>query len=94
MVNLASMRSSGLGEIHGTVLTRAEIGEMLARLCAVSLAERKNTPGLEPGRADVIIGGIVVALAVLDYVDAPSVAISTRGLRYGLLTEIARTCSA
>jgi exopolyphosphatase/guanosine-5'-triphosphate,3'-diphosphate pyrophosphatase len=41
---------------------------MLRRLAALSLAERRRLPALEPGRADVLVGGAAVlaeAMAVL-----------------------------
>jgi len=93
LVNLATIRSEGRGDPHGARLSSAEIQIILAKLGAVDLAQRKRIAGLEPERADVIIGGALVAQAVLSYVGASSLVVSTRGLRFGLLGELAATCA-
>ena len=78
----------GLGEhdperTHGHVLTRAAIGEQLERLAALPLAERRAVPGLEPERAPVILGGIIVLAATLDASGLQAIAVSERDLLDG-----------
>ncbi|HEU0337460.1 MAG TPA: hypothetical protein VFR43_12940, partial [Gaiellaceae bacterium] len=68
---------------HGHVLTRAAIGEQLERLGALPLAERRAVPGLEPERAPVILGGIVVLDATLDASGLEEIAVSERDLLDG-----------
>ena len=62
----------------------------LARFRAVPLEQRRQIPGLEPKRADVIIGGALVLARLLAHFRAPEFTVSARGLRYGLLAEPAR----
>jgi exopolyphosphatase/guanosine-5'-triphosphate,3'-diphosphate pyrophosphatase len=52
-------------KVHGYVLGVDEVREILARLAAVPLEERKQTPGLDPARAPTIVAGIVILLEVL-----------------------------
>jgi exopolyphosphatase / guanosine-5'-triphosphate,3'-diphosphate pyrophosphatase len=68
---------------HGHVLTRTAIGEQLDRLGALPLAERRAVPGLEPERAPVILGGIVVLDATLDASGLEEIAVSERDLLDG-----------
>ena len=54
------------------------------RLTALPLAERRNVPGLEPKRADVIPVGAAIVEAVLAWARADEVVVSDRGVRWGL----------
>jgi len=73
--------------VHGVRLSRARVGEILGRLCALPLPKRKKVAGLEPSRADIILPGIAIAEAVMDYLVAPEVTISDRGILFGLLAR-------
>lgn len=71
--------------LHGVVLTINEIEARIDQLAALPLAERRNVPGLEPDRADVIVAGAIVQAQVLKRLAADRIVVSARGLRYGLL---------
>ena len=43
--------------VHGYRLSRADLGRQIARLGAATQAERERMIGLDPRRADVILGG-------------------------------------
>jgi len=58
------------------------------RLARLGVAERKQLPGLEPGRADVIVAGLAVLRGVLGRLHAPSFAVSGRGVRHGVALRI------
>ena len=64
-------------------------GERLfvARLAALTLAERAQAPGLEPGRADVIVPGAIVLAAALAGLTLPAAVVSDVGLREGILLD-------
>lgn len=76
--------------VHGHVMTRAEVADVVDRLAAMPLEERKKTRGLEPKRADVIVAGGLIALAVMDKLNAKSIIVSDRGVRWGLAEELAK----
>jgi exopolyphosphatase/guanosine-5'-triphosphate,3'-diphosphate pyrophosphatase len=46
--------------VHHYVLTLDRVDQMLGRLSSLTSAQRRLVPGVEPGRADVIVGGTVV----------------------------------
>jgi exopolyphosphatase/guanosine-5'-triphosphate,3'-diphosphate pyrophosphatase len=75
--------------VHGHVLATDEVRAVVDRLARLALTERRQVPGLEPKRADVIVAGGLVCLALLDHWNAPSVRISDRGVRWGLAIELA-----
>jgi exopolyphosphatase/guanosine-5'-triphosphate,3'-diphosphate pyrophosphatase len=75
--------------VHGTVVARGELGRVVGDLASADLPARRAVTGMEPKRADVIVAGGLIALALLDHWGAPSVRISDRGVRWGLAYELA-----
>jgi exopolyphosphatase/guanosine-5'-triphosphate,3'-diphosphate pyrophosphatase len=51
--------------IHHSVLTLAQAQEWFHRLAGENAEARLGRPGMEPGRADVIVGGALVLAAVM-----------------------------
>ena len=51
---------------HGHRISRDAVDRELRRLGSMPLAERLEVPGLEPGRAPVIVAGLVILREVLD----------------------------
>jgi exopolyphosphatase / guanosine-5'-triphosphate,3'-diphosphate pyrophosphatase len=76
--------------VHGLTLTRDDLERVVGSLASMSLASRRQVAGMEPKRADVIVAGGLVALALLEHWDARSVLISDRGVRWGLAEELAQ----
>ena len=74
--------------VQGHVLRRDAIERLLARLGALTLAARAALPCLEPGRADVLIPGIAICLAVMERLGFDALTVSDRSLREGVLCEI------
>jgi len=70
--------------VHGHVLTRARIAEMLSWMSGLPTAERALIPGLEPARAPVIVAGATIVAAVLDAVAADAMRVSERDLLDGV----------
>jgi exopolyphosphatase / guanosine-5'-triphosphate,3'-diphosphate pyrophosphatase len=52
--------------VHHYELRRDRVEVMLERLAGTDSAGRRAMPGVEPGRADVIVGGTIVLAAVMD----------------------------
>jgi exopolyphosphatase/guanosine-5'-triphosphate,3'-diphosphate pyrophosphatase len=75
--------------VHGQRLAVVDIERMVAKLAALPLADRRLVPGVHPGRADVIVAGGIVVLAVLHRLGAKVMQVSDRGLRWGLASELA-----
>ena len=52
-----------------------------------TIEERKTFPGLDPRRADIILGGAILLSQALAHLGSLTVEVSTRGLRWGLLYD-------
>lgn len=73
--------------VQGHVLSRHRIEQLLARLGALPVAARAALPCLEPGRADLIVPGTAICLAVMGRFGAAALRVSEFGLREGILLE-------
>ena len=71
-------------------LATTELARVAEDLALVEVATRRATPGMVPGRADVIVAGGLIALALLEHWGAQSVRISDRGVRWGLAEDLSR----
>ena len=70
--------------IHGHVMTRAAIAAQRERLAPLSADERRAIGAIEPGRAPVIVGGILVLEAALDRLGLAEVEVSERDILHGI----------
>jgi exopolyphosphatase/guanosine-5'-triphosphate,3'-diphosphate pyrophosphatase len=90
--NLARMvlarRGLQVESVHGEVVKTAEVEQLLEWLCSLSVARRREVPGLNPQRADIILAGLAVTAELLALVEARSLTVSAFGLREGLLLDM------
>jgi exopolyphosphatase/guanosine-5'-triphosphate,3'-diphosphate pyrophosphatase len=77
--------------VHGYRLPRPELGREIARLGAATQAQRERMLGLDPRRADVIYAGAVILDRIAAAAGVSEILVSDRGIRWGLLYELART---
>jgi exopolyphosphatase / guanosine-5'-triphosphate,3'-diphosphate pyrophosphatase len=68
---------------HGHRITFASVERELGRLAAMTLAERLGVPGIEPGRASVIVAGIVVLREIMDAYGLDEIEVSERDILHG-----------
>jgi len=74
---------------HGHVVSRTSVERELDRLAELTVAERERVPGVEPGRAPVIVAGLVVLLAVLDRYALDGVEVSEHDILDGAVLAAA-----
>ncbi len=68
---------------HGHRLSRAAVDGQLLRLSAMTLEQRLAVPGIEPGRAPVIVAGAVILREILAAYDLPEIEVSERDILHG-----------
>jgi exopolyphosphatase / guanosine-5'-triphosphate,3'-diphosphate pyrophosphatase len=73
--------------VQGTVLGAGEIDRQIELYRARNADQRREIPGLQPKRAEVILAGACVVRTVLKKLGRDSLTVSDRGLRHGLLAE-------
>jgi len=65
--------------MHGTVLTKDFIQRIARDLADMPVEERKLLPGLQPNRADIIVHGICILIAVMDRLGIEEITVSEYG---------------
>lgn len=73
--------------IHGYRLTTGQVMKTFERLLRAPLRERKRISGLEAERADIILGGMLPLVTLLQMLDAERVIFSESGVREGIISE-------
>ena len=75
-------------ELHGFILTRDAIEDVFRTLATESLVDRRHNPGLPPERADVIVGGCCVLVALMRSLNANELTVSTNNILDGVCAEL------
>ena len=86
ITTLAAIELAGYDRdrVHRHVLTRETVERLVSELAALPLDRRRGVPGLEPERARVIVGGAVIAAAVLEATGRAAMVVSERDLLDGV----------
>lgn len=74
--------------IHGYRLYRHQVDDILKLLNSLPLEQRKCLPGLEPGRADIIVAGTRILLNTMDILKTDLLTVSEADLLHGALIEL------
>jgi exopolyphosphatase/guanosine-5'-triphosphate,3'-diphosphate pyrophosphatase len=74
--------------IESVHLTRARIEARVQQLWSLSLAERRQLPGLPSERADLILTGAVIYEQIMHVLGLEAWRVSTRGLRFAAIQTL------
>lgn len=74
-------------KVNNHLLERKEIRRILEMLLPLSPLERLSVPGLEPGREDLIIAGILVTLHTMELFGFDQMKVSDYGLLEGIIAS-------
>lgn len=74
--------------IHRHILSLKRIDEIYKELCSLSLEKRKKVAGLDPKRADIIIGGTAILLEVLKLTENKYLMVSEKDILDGIIYSL------
>jgi exopolyphosphatase/guanosine-5'-triphosphate,3'-diphosphate pyrophosphatase len=74
---------------HGHRIPLPSVEEQLERLAGMTLDERLRVPGIEPGRAPVIVAGVVILREVMGAYGLDEIEVSERDVLHGAAFEAA-----
>jgi exopolyphosphatase/guanosine-5'-triphosphate,3'-diphosphate pyrophosphatase len=74
-------------KVHGSVVNAAELGNIINELANMNLEERKHRIGLEPGRASVIVGGLITLQTTLELAGLTEFTVSETDILQGILLD-------
>lgn len=72
------------------ILEMKDLRKLLALMCPMTTEERRKIPGMNPDRADIIVGGAVILESLMESLAIDEIHASERGLRDGLLIDFLR----
>ncbi len=87
LAEIAARKFLGRRRGRDDVMTREQLRKAVKMLCALPLEQRRKVKGMNPGRADIIIGGAAILETIMDELDLDEVRISDRGLKDGMLVD-------
>jgi exopolyphosphatase/guanosine-5'-triphosphate,3'-diphosphate pyrophosphatase len=70
--------------VHGTTLSRREVNKQFLCLLSLPAEERASIPGMETGRSDIILAGIVVVDRIMEKNKVDKLLVSDQGMRHAL----------
>ncbi|HEX7248333.1 MAG TPA: Ppx/GppA phosphatase family protein [Actinomycetota bacterium] len=70
--------------LHGYRIAQKRLTALVEDLAGRTMKRRAQVPGLNPDRADTIVGGAVVIQGIAKHLGASEIVVSSRGLREGL----------
>jgi exopolyphosphatase/guanosine-5'-triphosphate,3'-diphosphate pyrophosphatase len=72
-------------KVNGYRLNMATLEHIFGYLNSMSIEERRQLPGIVPGREDVILYGTLIFRTIMELMEISEVIASDRGLRFGYL---------
>jgi exopolyphosphatase/guanosine-5'-triphosphate,3'-diphosphate pyrophosphatase len=91
ITNLAEITAKrvapGMASVRNYLLRYTDLTETISLLCGLSVEERRNVPGINPDRVDIIMGGAAILDGVMVEAGADSIRISDRALREGMVID-------
>jgi exopolyphosphatase/guanosine-5'-triphosphate,3'-diphosphate pyrophosphatase len=91
VLGLAALDAAASGlpsqRAHGYVLRLDRLRTLQKTLVALSPAERRKLPGMNPRRSDIIVAGNAVVIAILESLGRKEFVVSERALREGIVVD-------
>lgn len=80
--------------VHQSCITGPQLGDLVAKLAGMRLAQRREVVGLHPERASVIVAGALIIETALAMAGLDSTVVSEHDILYGILLETFRARSS
>jgi exopolyphosphatase / guanosine-5'-triphosphate,3'-diphosphate pyrophosphatase len=74
------------------VLSYKNLRKVVSILCTLSLEERKKIQGINPERADIIVGGAAILETIMEEFGLEEITVSNRGIVHGMLMDYLSKC--
>ncbi len=91
IINLAEITAKrvdpSLASIRNYPLKYTDLQDTISVLCGLGLEARRNVPGINPERADIIVAGAAILDEIMSSFGAETIRISDRALRDGIVID-------
>lgn len=75
-------------DLHNYFLSSTELNRQISLYRSCTTEQRKQIPGMESERADIILASAMIALTILNATQAQGLHVCTRGVRHGLISRL------
>jgi exopolyphosphatase / guanosine-5'-triphosphate,3'-diphosphate pyrophosphatase len=72
-------------KVHGSHLSGGDVADLLAELASMDVASRREVPGMDPARADVIVAGALILQTIIALAGVEGTVVSEHDILYGLV---------
>ncbi len=86
--SLVKMQNIPDDNVHGFSMTKQETFDEIFKLVKIPVEHRVLIDGIGKGRADIILGGVVPLLAIMEYINSPNLISCVSSLREGVMYDI------
>ena len=76
--------------VHGAMATCADVDALIGRIAPMTLGERQAIVGLDPGRAPVILAGLIIMRQLMETAGLDSFTASERDILHGIILGMAQ----
>ena len=73
--------------INGLILKRPQVEALLGKIKGLSVEKRCRLPGLDRGRAEVILAGLIIVIRILKFFESVQLTVSLSDLLEGILID-------
>lgn len=80
--------------IEGARLSGATISGVIGRLKLLPSKERLHVPGMERGREDILLQGIILMREIMTHFQQDELIVTTKGARHGFIYEAAKAAAS
>jgi exopolyphosphatase/guanosine-5'-triphosphate,3'-diphosphate pyrophosphatase len=74
--------------VHHSVLSISDVDKWLYKLASETTSARKELPGMDPGRADVIVGGVLILSEVMSTFERATCLVSEADILDGMVASL------
>ncbi|MCL2631837.1 MAG: Ppx/GppA family phosphatase [Coriobacteriia bacterium] len=74
--------------VHGQMLLSSQVAQLLDHLASLPVEQRRTVVGLEPARAEVVVGGVLILDELIKLMDLEFVTVSETDILQGVLLEL------
>lgn len=85
--NMLGLVTFDKSKIHGLIIHANEIQAWIDRQSRITVDRRQRQKGMESGRADIILQGVILLKEIMNYFGVRDIIVSTHGIRYGIIYE-------
>lgn len=75
-------------KVHSYFLSTSCVNQLLTTLAAMPLADRRQVPGLQPERADIIVYGVAILSALLTELGTDGLTVSEQDILEGIIEQL------